>query len=94
MNGIQPASLERWSVQVEPNNAKSVVGTRGTQKATFHSTYRCAAAVVELAVRERTRQPSPGSDVGVTLLPPASQIRPVRATSVYSAAVSTVIVRL
>jgi len=28
-------------------------------------------------VRVRTGQPSPGSDVGVRLLPPASQVRPV-----------------
>ena len=72
MNGTQPDSLERWSVQVEPNNAKSVLCTRGNQFARFHSTYLCAAAVAELAVRVRTRQPSPGSDVGVRLLPPAS----------------------
>jgi len=89
MNGIQPDSLERWSVRVEPNNVNSVPGTRGTQYATFHSTLRCAAAVAEFAVRVRTRQPSPGSDVGVRLLPPASQMRPFCAPSPQSAAVST-----
>jgi len=40
-------------------------------------------------VRVRTRQPSPVSDAGLRLMPPASQVRPVCATSSDSAAVST-----
>jgi len=36
MNGIQPDSLERWSVQVERNMSKAVLNPRNTSCATFN----------------------------------------------------------
>jgi len=44
MNGIQPDSLERWSVQVERNMSKAVLVPCNTECATFN--------VVEIVLRE------------------------------------------
>jgi len=77
MNGIQRESLERWSVQFEPDNARSILDAHCTYRVTSQVTYTRAAAVAELPVRVRMRQPSPGTEVGVGPSPPALLVCPV-----------------